>query len=308
LERIDQIAIPEDTDEVRLFMVGVEAESIIPSLIEYYFKLGIDRVFYIDNLSSDSSIQRLLKYSKVHIWKQTEEYGIENKYGVTWQEDLLQKYGIGNWVLLADTDEWFIYPNCETKSLRAFTAELEAKGIDCVVARFIDMYGKDAEALIQPHQTFLEVMPYYDRNEFGCRNRCLGFKPFYLKYPLFKFQKSINISAGFHKIMGNKGKTYPIICGILHFKFALNFKKAFDFHKNKMPGAFFKNQIYEEGYQTKFYHPRHSQKFVGSSDLVFFQQYSLDDKRFTRLRAIDKVLSKSKVTKWLVKYSQYLPL
>lgn len=308
LERIDHIEIPDNAAEIRLFVVGVDVEDILPSYINYYFKLGIDRIFYIDNQSSDNSIQRLLNYSKVHIWRQPEEYGVKNKYGVTWQEELLQKYGIGNWVLLADTDEWFIFPDYETKSLRDFTAELDYVGIDNVTARFIDMYGKEGDVLISPDQSFLDAMPYYDKNEFGCRNRCLGFKPFYMKNPLFKFQKSISVNPGFHKIRGNHGKTYPITCGILHFKFASNFKKAFDLHKNKMPGSTFKNQLYEKGFRTKFYHSLHSKKYTGSEDLVFFQKYGIDEERFTRLRVIDRMLSKSKFTKWLIKYSQYLPL
>jgi hypothetical protein len=72
-----------------------------------------------------------------------------------------------------------------------------------------------------------------------------------------------------------------------------------------MPGSSFKNGIYNEGFLTKFYHPFHSKKFTGSEDLIFFQKYWLDEARFTKLRAIDKRLSKSKFTRWLIKYTQY---
>lgn len=306
MKRIDSNVIPDNKEEVRLFMVGVDVGSIIEKILDHYFSIGIGRVFFIDNNSRDETVRIISNYKNIHIWNQDENYGPSNKYGVLWIEQLLGIYGVGQWVLLADTDELFIYPNYEKVDISSFVSEIYSNGYDLVPARFIDMYGKGRSQYIGKEDSILDKLCYFDLSEFGFRNRIFGFKPSYLKHPLFKYERGLDISAGFHFVKGNSGETFSYTCGILHLKSAYNFKNAFNAHKNKMPDSDVKNSLYEKMYEMSMFNKLYSKKWTSSKDLDLFQKYKFDSIRFKKLKKVDRLLSRYSFTKWLVKYSNVI--
>jgi len=271
--RVDAKAIPVDKEEVRLFIAGINGAHFIPFLLKHYFDIGINRVFYIDNNSSDNSIEILKKYDNVHIWLQKNKFHpVRNKSSMLWREKLLHKYGVGNWCLLADTDELFIYPNYETRSIREFLNEVEKKGSDCVEARLIDMYSNKKIKDTFVKNSLLETCPYFDKNEYGCRDRVLGYKPYYKKKPLMQYRKNMKLYGGFHNIHGNKNQ-FDIKCGILHFKFISNLTDFIKKHGDSMNNYIYKNKLYSELDDVNFYNKDISVRYRGSIDLEFFKRY-----------------------------------
>jgi len=291
MKRVDNKKILECKEEVRLFMVGVDASHLIPYVFKHYFDIGVDRIFYIDNNSSDKSLELLQDYDRVHVWVQDEDYGRINKFGVAWQEELLKKYGVNNWCILADTDELFIYPNYEQESIKKFTKEQENRGFNCVEARMIDMYSnkKVRDTLIK--DSLIETCPYYDRTEYGCRERVLGFKPSYRKVPLIHYNGEIIIEGGFHNLKGEKIIS-NIKCGILHFKFISSLSNFINKHGNKMAEPEIKNKIYLASEDVNFFDTKFSFKYQGSRDLRFFERFSFDIRKYRVAKTIEKNIIK----------------
>jgi hypothetical protein len=258
--RIDRKHIPENKREVRLFMVGVDASELIPHLFSHYFNIGIGRIFYIDNDSSDNSLEVLDRYENVHVWLQKEGFsgiGTKAKSGAAWIESLMVRYGVGNWCLLADTDELFVYPDYRTKPIEEFVSGLDG---DCVVADFIDMYSDKKVKETHIKNSLMETCPYTDKDGGSCRVRVLNFTPCREKMPLFLCSSSISIDAGFHKISGyNKPST--VKCAVLHFKFLSGLPKRLKTHGHKMSGSDIKAVAYNRIGEINFYDPEVSVKF-----------------------------------------------
>ncbi len=288
MERLDSKSIPQDKQEIRVFIVGVDAGAIIPYLVEHYLSIEADRIFYIDNNSSDHSVDLLGRYERVHVWKQSVPFDCrEQKCGAAWVEELLPAYGAGHWCIFADTDEFFVFPDCETKTLPEFLGEQERAGYNCLYARLIDMYAdrKVRDAKLTDHP--LAVCPYYDRSEFGCRDRVLFFKTYYLKMPVVRFEPGMTVSPGYHHVNGGGVRPNPDLqCGLLHFKFLSSISDTIRQHGHKMADSQAKNSIYLRSMDLNFYHARYSRRYEGSSDLAYFQQFDIQDykKRYKRAK------------------------
>ena len=264
MNRIDDKVIPEDKNEVRLFMVGIDAAELIPHLFKHYFNIGVDRIFYIDNDSTDDSLDILAKYEKVHVWLQDEPfsgYGTPAKSGAAWMESLMRDHGVGNWCLLADTDELFVYPGFESRSIREFVAEQDSNEYDCITADFIDMYSdkKVKDTIIDG--SLLETCPYTDRDGGSCRERVLGFKPEMVKMPLFRFTTAITVNPGFHEVLGFQ-RMSDVKCTVLHFKFLSGLPARLEAHWHKMSGSEIKRVVYKNIGEVNFYDKEASIRFT----------------------------------------------
>jgi len=267
MKRIDKKKIPEDKSEVRLFMVGIDAAELIPHVFKHYFCIGVDRIFYIDNNSSDDSLAVLKTYDRVHVWEQDEPFsgsGTPAKSGAAWMELLMHEYGVGQWCLLADTDELFVYPNYKNTSIREFVAEQDSNGYDCVTANFIDMYSNKKVKETTIKGSLFETCPYTDKDGGSCRERVLGFRPMMIKTPLFRFSKAITVEAGFHAVLGFK-KMSAVICTVLHYKFLSVLPTRLNAHGNKMSDSKVKMLAYSDIGEVNFYDEKVSIKFVPES-------------------------------------------
>jgi len=264
VNRIDDKEIPEGTNEVRLFMVGIDATELIPHVFKHYFDIGVDRIFYIDNDSTDNSLEVLAQYDRVHVWVQNEPfsgYGTPAKSGAAWIESLLRRHGVGNWCLLSDTDELFVYPGFESTSIREFVALQDKNGFDCVTASFIDMYSDKKVKDTVIDGSLIETCPYTDRDRGSCRARVLGFRPETLKMPLFRFTTAITVNAGFHSVSGFR-RMSDVRCIVLHFKFLSGLPSRLEAHGHKMSGSRFKKIAYHDIGDVNFYNKKVSIRFT----------------------------------------------
>ncbi len=263
MNRIDDEVIPEDRNEVRLFMVGIDAAELLPHLFKHYFDIGVDRIFYIDNNSTDNSLEVLARYDRVHVWVQYEPfsgYRTPVKSGAAWIESLMRRHGVGNWCLLADTDELFVYPDFENTSIREFVAEQDSNGYDCVTADFIDMYSDKKVKDTTIEGSLLETCPYTDRDGGSCRERVLGLRPMLVKMPLLRFTTAITVKAGFHAVLGFQ-RMSDARCTVLHFKFLSGLPARLEAHGHKMSGGNIKKLVYKDIGEVSFYDKNASTRF-----------------------------------------------
>ena len=139
VDRTEQIK-PGD---ILLFSTQRNEKVRLPYFIEYYRRLGVNHFFFVDNDSSDGSYEFLADQPDVSLWHTPNSYK-KARYGVDWLNWLQRKYAHGHWTLTVDPDEFFVYPFCDTRPLRALTDWLDASSIKSFSAMILDMYPKGA--------------------------------------------------------------------------------------------------------------------------------------------------------------------
>lgn len=146
-------------------MVPVRNEKVmLPHFLAHYRRLGAGGFLIADNCSEDGTREYLLEQPDVALFSVDTEYR-HSHYGVAWQQALLGNFCIGRWVVLADADEFLVYPDCENRALADFLAEIEREGADAVRIGMVDMYpfGSLDEANIARLTPF-EAAPWFDRH------------------------------------------------------------------------------------------------------------------------------------------------
>jgi len=135
---------------VLLFSVVRNERVRLPYFLSYYRKLGVERFFMIDNGSDDGTTEFLTDQPDVSLWRTDHGYQASH-YGIDWLNRLLQHHGHGHWVLVVDVDEFFVYPFCDTRPLRALTDWLDGETVRSFPAMMLDMYPKGPVAA-QPYR------------------------------------------------------------------------------------------------------------------------------------------------------------
>ena len=247
IRKIDSLSVPANPGEIRLFMV-VRNESLrLPFTLEYYFSRGVDRIFVIDNDSSDDTASIVLSNKNAHLFHTKDKYRNQGY----WIDFLLRRYGIGHWCLVVDADELFVYPFCESIALRQLCSFLDSEHFETLDCVLLDMYPDTplGGVVYKPGMHPLLVAPWFDRGSyvsgmggplyiddqqiiydgperlfggmrkriFGCSNACLS------KFPLIKFRKSMFLSHGAHFIEG--AHAAHIRGALLHFKYLNDFSE-----------------------------------------------------------------------------------
>jgi hypothetical protein len=214
----------------------------LPYFLSYYFKRGVDRIFLIDNNSTDDTVKIALSYGNVHVFKTKESF----KYYYFWMENLLQRYGMYHWCLGVDLDEFLIYPHSEEISIRLLIEYLEQKKYSAVYGVLLDMYaGVDLTNInYQAGENPLHYTNYFDvefnseyqklyneklgrkftsiRFSGGMRKRLFGIDPNLTKVSLFRYHPKIYTAAGMHAIDG--AVIADIRGAVQHFKYLQDFK------------------------------------------------------------------------------------
>lgn len=146
----------------------------LPFFLDYYRRLGIGHALIVDNGSDDGSGDWLAAQPDVSLWSTASSYR-DAGYGIDWLNHLLHRHAPGHWVLVADADEFFVYPHMDTRPLRALTDWLTASRRRAFGAMLIDMYSdgpiarNDCPESADPFQvlTHFDSASYiYERNGF----------------------------------------------------------------------------------------------------------------------------------------------
>jgi glycosyltransferase involved in cell wall biosynthesis len=165
LTRLDSRSISTDLGEIRLFGV-VKNESLrLPYFLDYYRRAGVAQFFIVDNDSTDGTTAFLLQQPDCCVFHTKASYA-ESRAGVTWLNCLLDLYGAGHWIVLADADELFTYPLGEERALPALCRWLDARDYQGVFALLLDMYSDRPLKQIRYARgdDLLRVCRYFDRD------------------------------------------------------------------------------------------------------------------------------------------------
>lgn len=162
--------------DVLLFSTLRDEHVRLPYFLQYYRKLGIDHFLIVDNDSSDGGPDYLARQPDVSLWSTGASYK-HARFGVDWLNWLQGRYGHGHWTLVVDPDEFFIYPFCDTRPIRALTDWLDRGQVRSFGAMLLDMYPK-GQIGARPYragQDPLEIAAWFDAGNYVIsRNRLYG--------------------------------------------------------------------------------------------------------------------------------------
>jgi glycosyltransferase involved in cell wall biosynthesis len=247
--RIDQTIIPHGEDEIRLFVKARNESLRLPYFLKYYFKMGVDRIFLIDNDSTDATREIALSFKHTHVFKIDESF--ENY--IYWMEYFLETYGKGRWCVVVDIDELIFYPHAETVGLKQLIAYLDLYRYTAIRCLLLDMYSDIPikDTLYSAGEDPLKTCSYFDssydvkQSSFmdkkqwinfdsisysgGMRKRVFGsigqqqWDYCLSKIPLLKYSAGIYLTAGMHAV---NGSNIADLQGVLfHTKFMSDFPR-----------------------------------------------------------------------------------
>lgn len=163
-------------DHILLYATLRNEKVRLPFFLRYYRDLGVNHFIIVDNDSDDGSREYLAQQPDVSVWVTKASYK-RSRFGMDWMNYLLNKYGHNHWALCVDPDEFFVYPFCDTRPLRALTDWLDASSIKSFSAMLLDMYPKGPIGA-QPYaegQDPIEIAQYFDSGNYSIsRNRRFG--------------------------------------------------------------------------------------------------------------------------------------
>lgn len=180
-KRREIAALADRTEAIRrsdilLFSTLRNERVRLPYFLRYYRDLGVNHFLIVDNDSDDGSRQYLAEQSDVSLWHTAHSYK-RARFGVDWLNWLQGRYGHGHWTLVVDPDEFFVYPFCDTRPLRALTDWLDASSIKSFSAMLLDMYPKGPIGAhpYREGQDPMEIANWFDSgNYLIARNGKLG--------------------------------------------------------------------------------------------------------------------------------------
>ena len=116
---------------------------LIPAFLSHYRALGFEEFVFLDNMSTDGSVELLLSEPGVRVFQTPLSYRFF-KYAMF--EFLPRKFGRERWTLLADIDEFFDYPGSEDMPISGLVAYLDEEGCDAALTYMIDLYPETLPA------------------------------------------------------------------------------------------------------------------------------------------------------------------
>ncbi len=139
----------------------------LPFFLRYYRDLGVEHFLLVDNDSDDGSREYLAAQPDVSLWSAKASYK-GSRFGVDWLTWLQRRYCHGHWCLTVDVDEFFVYPFCETRPLRALTDWLDASEVRSFAAMMLDMYPKGSIHAhpYQEGQNPFEIAQWFDSGNY----------------------------------------------------------------------------------------------------------------------------------------------
>lgn len=149
------------TDELLILCVVRNGAPYVGSFMEHYRALGVAHVVFLDNGSTDATVEMLCAHPGVTVLRTDAPY---QTYENTMKRYLAERFSRGRWHLCADIDELFDYPFSADLPLAGFLGYLNTRGFTAVVTQMLDLFSDmplaAAESL--PGDCLKEKYTFYD--------------------------------------------------------------------------------------------------------------------------------------------------
>jgi glycosyltransferase involved in cell wall biosynthesis len=151
-----------EKDELVVLVLLRNGRPYIKPFVEHYFSLGVEHIIFLDNGSTDGTVEALKGYDSVTVLRSMLPY---KRYNVAMKRYLIERFGRGRWTLSVDIDELFDYPYSDVVSLKALLEYLNDNCYTAVVSNMLDMFPEKllAEAsLLMGDEPLKELYRFYD--------------------------------------------------------------------------------------------------------------------------------------------------
>lgn len=146
LERVDHIRSLR-ADSLLLYCPVYNERSLLPIFLAHHRRLKVDGFVFIDNGSTDGSLEYLLEQTDCIVYTTQDSYA-EANYAADWISLLSRRHSAENWALYLDCDELLIYEDCESIGLRDFIDQCSRQGFDAFYAIMLDAYSNRTNNLV----------------------------------------------------------------------------------------------------------------------------------------------------------------
>lgn len=130
-----------DRNGIRLFCCVRNEMSRLPYFLAHYRAIGVRDFVFIDNASTDGTVDYLSAQPDVSVWSASHSYRA-SRFGMDWLNWLLLRYGSGRWCVTVDADELLVFPHIGERSLGDLTAWLDDQNVPMMAAIMLDLYPK----------------------------------------------------------------------------------------------------------------------------------------------------------------------
>lgn len=263
---------------------------------KYYKDLGVDHFVFVDNDSTDGLREWSAGKDDVSLWHTDKGYK-KAGFGVYWCNYLLQKYGTGKLCVTVDPDEFLVYPNMETRTIKDLGQHLKEIGRPCLNVLMLDAYSDRPieETVMAPGEDPFALCPYFDRDGYvqranymsgtfvqgGPRLRAFNRDtpkeaPALNKMPVVWWKKHYRYQSSAHSMWPwrlNRTSTklgIPLSAALLHFKFvsSLSEKVEEEMTRRQHYGGSREYKRYRDNIRSSLYLEGVSVKYENADQLV----------------------------------------
>jgi Glycosyl transferase family 2 len=148
-------------DELLVITVVRNGALYVRSFLEHYRALGVRHCVFLDNCSTDDTVDRLCAHAGVTVLQTDAPY---EKFENTMKRYLAERFSAHRWNLCADIDELFDYPLACELPLEGFLQYLNERRFTAVVAQMLDMFSELplGEHESSPDDRLMDTYGYYD--------------------------------------------------------------------------------------------------------------------------------------------------
>jgi glycosyl transferase family 2 len=126
------------SEELLVITVVRDGALYVKSFMEHYLGLGVAHCVFLDNGSTDDTVEMLRDYPRVTMLQTDAPY---EKFENTMKRYLAERFSSGRWNLCADIDELFDYPFSSRLPLDRFLQYQNGRGFSAVVAQMLDLFA-----------------------------------------------------------------------------------------------------------------------------------------------------------------------
>jgi hypothetical protein len=148
-------------DELLVITVVRNGALYVQSFLEHYQALGVRHCVFLDNGSTDDTVDRLCACPGVTVLRTDAPY---EKFENTMKRYLAERFSLKRWNLCADIDELFDYPFARELPLAGLLQYLNARRFTALVAQMLDMFSELPLGAIEsrPDDRLMDTYTHYD--------------------------------------------------------------------------------------------------------------------------------------------------
>src|SRR5919107_5819322 len=155
--------VPYAEDELVLVCLLRDGRPYIKSFVEHHTSIGVKHLFFLDNGSTDGTVEALKEYDNVTVLRTALPY---KRYKGAMKQYLIERFGRGRWCLCVDIDELFDYPYSDVVGLGSLLRYLNERSYTAVAAQMLDMFPEEplsgSGAGSPPDEPLKERHRFYD--------------------------------------------------------------------------------------------------------------------------------------------------